>query len=275
MWGFGPKWLRLLPRHLRPDSAKIRALEDLRQRYRLPHEMLAAGIVQSEQTTIRLQHFMLKRVRAELPNASEKELWKVVLVSRAQSAALAGTESMDEGQINRIVDNAESFEDACKAIIDHERPQRAPDMSGIQDEIDTLLSGRFSLIACSKCSYEFPLLQGVFLRGMMATCPKCSYEFVPNSANFRATPNVKPQQKQQLDLEEHTGSLIITCEQCSQKLRIPIRQQTLLVRCPRCSRETTVCPAGHSQQPPSKQNAQPEHQEKKDFDEWPPRKLPK
>ena len=141
---------------------------------------------------------MLKGFRAQMPNASEQELWKLVLLSRAASA-IGNTIPMDEAQIDRIVESAKSFEDICEAIIiNHERPQRVPDISGIQDEIDALLSGRFSLIACSKCSYEFPLLQGLplirggafsKLGGMIATCPKCSCAFVPNSENFRAAPN--------------------------------------------------------------------------------------
>lgn len=196
MWGFTPKWVRMLPEHLRPDSAKIRALEDLRKRYEIPHEMLAVGIGQSEHSTLRTQRLVLDQSRARMPaNASEKDLWACVLTSRAESAVLAGNKPMDADAIMRILENAKSFDDICEAIINYERSQRVPDLSGIQDEIDALLTGRFSLIVCSRCSYEFPLLQGGFLQGMLATCPKCSYEFVPNSTNFRATPKEKQEKK--------------------------------------------------------------------------------
>jgi len=137
--GFRPKWFKMLPEHLRPDLAKIKILEDLRKRYGFPDEMLAAGISQSEQSTLRTQRLVLEQSRARMPNGSEKDLWACVLTSRANSAVFSGTKPMDTDEIVRILDNAKSFEDICEAIINHERSQRIPDISGIQGEIDALL----------------------------------------------------------------------------------------------------------------------------------------
>lgn len=138
-----PKWFNDLPEHLRPDVSKVGPLEDLRNRYGFSHEIFVMAISVGEASTRRVQHFMFRQLRAQMPNVPEKELWKAVLVSRAKTTLdvgmAFGIKPMEEEDIAEIVERAKTFEDVCEAIIEHERPQRTIDMSGIQREIDALL----------------------------------------------------------------------------------------------------------------------------------------
>ena len=82
---FTPKWVKILPDYMRPDGNKIEQLEKLRIQYNIPHDILAMRIESSRSTSKKVQKYLLEEYRRRFPNASEKELWMMVLMSRVHS----------------------------------------------------------------------------------------------------------------------------------------------------------------------------------------------
>lgn len=136
---FKPKWLRLLPPHLEPNSEQIDKLDKLRVEHGIPHEALAMRISSSKVTTRRVQKYCLELCRTRNPNASEKELFEMVLNSRLQSPpanlGILGVE------IDQMMKKINSFDDLCDVVIalDEEEPS-FPDPFGIGEQIDIMLS---------------------------------------------------------------------------------------------------------------------------------------
>jgi len=64
---------------MRPDKEKIIQLEELRKEFNIPHNMLADRIVSSRHTTRKVQKHILEDYRTQMPDASERELWTLVL----------------------------------------------------------------------------------------------------------------------------------------------------------------------------------------------------
>ena len=81
---FKPKWVKLLPPYLRPDKKSINELEMLRVRFGIPHDDLMMRIMSSPTTTRRVQKQCLEDFRNQNPEASEEELFRMVLISRIQ-----------------------------------------------------------------------------------------------------------------------------------------------------------------------------------------------
>ena len=136
---FKPKWFNLLPSHLRPDKKGISELEKLRRAFDIPHDALATGIISSPETTRKVQRQMLRNLRNLNPVAPEKELLKMVLISRITTPPSI---DMTEQEIDQALENINSFDELCDYIIalDEKEPS-FPDAFGIGKRIDEILAG--------------------------------------------------------------------------------------------------------------------------------------
>jgi len=135
---FKPKWFNLLPLNLRPDKKRISELEKLRRAFNLSHEVLATGITSSPETTRKVQRQMLKKFRNINPEAPEKELLKMVLISRITSPPSI---DMTEQEMDQAMENINSFDELCDYIIAlDEKESLFPDISGIGEKIDKILA---------------------------------------------------------------------------------------------------------------------------------------
>jgi len=140
---FKPKWFNLLPSNLRPDKKRISELEKLRRAFNLPHEVLATGIMSSPETTRKVQRQMLREFRNLNSEAPEKELLRMVLISRITSPPSI---DMTEQEMDQAMENINSLDDLCDYIIEldeldeKEKGSSFPDISGIGKKIDKILA---------------------------------------------------------------------------------------------------------------------------------------
>jgi len=135
---FRPEWFNLLPSHLRPDKKwAIDELEKLRVERGIPHDALTMRIMSSPATTRKVQRQMLREFRNLNPEAPEKELLKMVLISRITSPPSI---DMTEQEIDQAMEYINSFDDLCDYIIalDEKEPS-FPDTFGIGKRIDEIL----------------------------------------------------------------------------------------------------------------------------------------
>ena len=135
---FKPKWFNLLPLNLRPDKKRISELEKLRSSFNIPHEALATGIVSSPETTRKVQRQCLRNLKNQNPGVPEKELLKMVLISRI---ATPPSIEMTKQEIDQAMENINSLDDLCDYIIAlDENEQSFPDTFGIEKQIDEILA---------------------------------------------------------------------------------------------------------------------------------------
>jgi len=139
-----PKWVespRLL--NLRPDKKRIRELEKLRIKFGIPHDLFSMRVLGSPATTRKVQKQCLEGFRARDPGASEKELFRMVLISRIQAPApeSPGYSGMTEEKIDEAMRSINSFDELCDYIIalDEQEPA-SPDPFGIGKRIDEILA---------------------------------------------------------------------------------------------------------------------------------------
>lgn len=135
---FKPKWFNLLPSHLRPDKKRISELEKLRRAFDIPHDALATGIMSSPETTRKVQRQCLRNLKNQNPGVPEKELLKMVLISRITSPPSI---DMTEQEMDQAMENISSLDDLCDYIIAlDEKEQLFSDISGIGKLIDEILA---------------------------------------------------------------------------------------------------------------------------------------
>jgi len=138
-----PKWVELLPSHLRPDGKRIRELEKLRTKFTIPHDLFSLRILSSSVTTRRVQKQCLEDFRIRNPEVSERELFRMVLISRIQAPApeSPGYSGMTEEKIDEVMRSINSFDELCSYIIalDEQEPS-LPDSLDIGKRMDEILS---------------------------------------------------------------------------------------------------------------------------------------
>ena len=135
---FKPKWIKLLPPNLRPGEKWIGELEKLRSAFGIPHEALAMRVASSSITTRRVQRNCLETFRIHNPVASEKELFRMVLLSRAQTPPVI---EITEEEIDQAIKSINSFDELCDYIIKLEEKEPSfPDPFGIGKVIDEILA---------------------------------------------------------------------------------------------------------------------------------------
>lgn len=135
-----PRWIELLMPNLRPDKKRIDELEKLRSALKIPHEALAMRIIGSPITTRRIQRITLENLRIDNPEASEKELLRMLLVSRYRTPPLI---EMTEEEIDQAMKSINSFDELCDFIIKLEEEEEEPpllDPFGIGKQIDEILA---------------------------------------------------------------------------------------------------------------------------------------
>ncbi len=136
---FKPKWVKIIPSNLRPDKKRISELEKLRSAFGISHEDLSMRVIGSTVTTRKVQRQCLRNFRNQNPGAPEKELLKMVLISRI---IVPPSIEMTEQEMEQAMENINSFDDLCDYIIalDEKEPS-FPDTFGIGKRIDKILAG--------------------------------------------------------------------------------------------------------------------------------------
>ena len=113
---FKPNWIKILPDYMRPDNNKIEQLEKVREKFNIPHETFAMRIAGSPVTTKKVQKYFLEEYRRQAPNASEKELWMMVLASRVDTYKNKILTDISVGNITQ--EEAANKFDELTAIVD-------------------------------------------------------------------------------------------------------------------------------------------------------------
>jgi hypothetical protein len=89
-------------------------------------------------TTRKVQRQFLRNFRIQSPEASEKELFRMVLISRTISPPSI---DITEQEIDQAMENINSFDELCDCIIAlDEKEQLFSDISGIGKLIDEILT---------------------------------------------------------------------------------------------------------------------------------------
>ena len=132
-----PKWVRLLPPNLRPDDKIISELEKLRLAFDIPHEALAMRVISSSITTKKVERYNLEAFRIQNPQASEKELLKMVFVSRTQRPPEIEMTAQD---IDNAMKKINSLDDLCDYIAKLEEKYSFPDPFDLGKRIDEILA---------------------------------------------------------------------------------------------------------------------------------------
>jgi hypothetical protein len=153
---FKPKWYNLLPERLKPKKENIlEDIENLRKKYGFTHEVIYMYIILTPWAVRTIQKDCLEQGRRLMPNASEQELWKGVLLSRLQTKLAANIPTAPWCNYNPLpkedllsmannVDNIcakfKSWDDVVEYIVSMERDEGTfLDPSGILNELDLLL----------------------------------------------------------------------------------------------------------------------------------------
>lgn len=153
---FKPQWYKLLPISIKPiEGEVIKRVEDFRKEHGFTDEIIFMGIMSSRWAVKRIQKYWLEDGKKLMPDASEQELWKGVLLSRfnvklsvpapselnpfakplSQKEILSRIENIDN-----IVSGFKSFDDVLNYIIAIDEEENwFYDPSGIQDELNNLL----------------------------------------------------------------------------------------------------------------------------------------
>lgn len=135
---FKPNWVKILLLDLRPDKKRVEELEKLRVEFAIPHEALAMRVMSSPVTTRKVQRKCLETLRIQNPRKSERELFKMVLISRIQAPP---SFEMTEPEIDEAMKNINSFDELCDYIITLDEQESAfPDPLGIGKRIDEILA---------------------------------------------------------------------------------------------------------------------------------------
>jgi len=138
-----PKWAESLSSDLRPDKKRIREIEKLRIKFGIAHELFSMRVLGSPATTRKVQKHCLGDFRVSNPGASEKELFRMILISRIQAPPLEspGYSGMTEEKIDEAMRSISSFDELCDYIIalDEQEPP-SPDPFGIGKRIDEILA---------------------------------------------------------------------------------------------------------------------------------------
>lgn len=156
-WNPKPKWYKLLPHHMRPDGNKIKKLEALRKSLDLPHDIFFMRIGGSRWAVIKAQEATLEQAKKAMPNATDKELWWSILLSRFEvelnfpspwspppDKILNRMENIDT-----IIAHINSFEELVDYVVGMEEADLF-DPSGIQNEIDQVLLEKVAPLPRSK-----------------------------------------------------------------------------------------------------------------------------
>jgi hypothetical protein len=142
-----PRWAKELPTHVRPSSDQIRRLETIRTNYGVSDQDFLMYIAGHSETTRRVQKFFYNQLKNQMPNASEREVLKQLLLSRLTTALGQGSdifgiasledESAFDAQIDQVISQHTNLESLIDAMIEYEKHQeyQLPASPGMEDAI--------------------------------------------------------------------------------------------------------------------------------------------
>jgi len=137
-----PKWVKFISEsdmpHLVPDEQRVSKLEKHRREFNVPHDTFAMRIIGSPVTTRKVQRYTLEAFSIQNPEASEKDLLRMVLISRLQASP---STQITDREIDRVMKDINSLDDLCNYItsLDEEKPSFS-DPLGIGERIDEILA---------------------------------------------------------------------------------------------------------------------------------------
>lgn len=79
-----PNWYKMLPEYMKPEENKIEELEEVRTIFHMPHDLFSGRIGISSWVVRKVQEEAFRKFKKEIPNATDKELWRAVLLSRLE-----------------------------------------------------------------------------------------------------------------------------------------------------------------------------------------------
>jgi hypothetical protein len=112
--------------------------QKLRSEYDIPHDSLTMRVTSSPISTIKVQRIDFTALKSQYPQASIRELLKILLISRIKKPPQI--EITDE-EIESAMGHINSFDDLCDYIIKlEEREPSFPDPFGLGKKIDEILA---------------------------------------------------------------------------------------------------------------------------------------
>lgn len=139
-----PEWLTLLPANLRPKkNFVIDKLEELRKDLSVSNHIWATMIMGVPETTRKVQKQIYVNFKNKYPEVSEKEILKMVLISRIYSPP--APIDITEQEIDKAMENINSFEDLYSYIVSLDEKERLEEnllytgISDIERHIDKIL----------------------------------------------------------------------------------------------------------------------------------------
>jgi len=134
-------WLNHLAPHFHPELRKIKELETLRDLWNIPHDIFAMRIVGTVWATEQLQKKLYEETKHTNPVASDKEIFREIIVSRTQNRIPLGLD-MNEEEVDKAVESIKSIDDLVGFILTKESEEPSwPDPFGIGSKIEEILRG--------------------------------------------------------------------------------------------------------------------------------------
>lgn len=138
------EWLNILDPKFRLDTNKdakrIKKLERLRARYNIPDEVFALGITGTRWATERLQRHLFDQGKAIAPQASDKEIFREIIMSRTATRIPYGLDMSDK-EVDKVVESINSIDDLVEFILSKENQEASwPDPLGIRSKIEEILT---------------------------------------------------------------------------------------------------------------------------------------
>jgi hypothetical protein len=132
-------WLNHLAPYFHPAPRTINELEILRQRWDIPHDVFAMGIVGSNWATEQLQRKLYEESKYINPASTDKEVFREMLISRTKSRIPLGLD-MNEEEVDRAIESMKSIDDLVGFIFTKEAEEPCwPDPFGIAGKIAEIL----------------------------------------------------------------------------------------------------------------------------------------
>jgi len=143
-------WLNHLEPYLHPALRQIKELEDLRQLWNIPDKVFAMGIWGTDYATGQIQRKLYEQGRQMNPRASDKEVFREIIMSRTRSPLdleiPLGLEipflrlDMNEEEIGRTVESINSMDDLVEFVLSKESEEPPwPDPLGIRSKVEEIL----------------------------------------------------------------------------------------------------------------------------------------
>ncbi len=124
------KWLNHLEPHFHPAPDKIKELESLRQLWVIPDEVFWEGIIGTYWATEQIQRKLYAEGKQMNSKASDKEIFKAIIISRTQNRIPLGL-NMNEEEADKAVESINSIDDLVEFVLSKERKQVSEEPPGL------------------------------------------------------------------------------------------------------------------------------------------------